>query len=245
MMNLRPPEIRIFGKLLLTLLLLSFFLPAVFAEQGKNYVYRKRDGTILLTDRKHGADYATLLKVFESRKEIHYQKYGDYFRNKYRHIVRKYANYHGIDPKVIEAVIQVESGYDYMAVSPANAKGLMQLMDPTAREMGVTNVFDPEQNIMGGTGYLSKLIDRYNGNLTYALAAYNAGPTRVDRYKGVPPFKETRRYIKKIKSALNSRGVDYPSRVHTTKPLRKKKPTKLIWKKVDGQIMITAVPIDK
>jgi soluble lytic murein transglycosylase-like protein len=115
----------------------------------------------------------------------------------------------------------------------------MQLMDSTADELGVTNVFDPEQNIRGGTEYLSKMIDRYNGNLIHALAAYNAGPTRVDRYKGVPPYRETKRYIKKIKRVLEGYGIAEVKDIPVKK--KRKSPTKLTWKRENGKVIITSV----
>ncbi|HUV30189.1 MAG TPA: transglycosylase SLT domain-containing protein [Acidobacteriota bacterium] len=102
-----------------------------------------------------------------------------------------------LDSALIASVIRAESNGDARAVSTAGARGLMQLTDTTAREMGVTDVFDPAANIRGGSRYLRQLIDRY-GDVKLALAAYNAGPGNVDRYKGVPPFKETRRYVARV-----------------------------------------------
>ncbi len=111
----------------------------------------------------------------------------------------------GLDPRLIRSVVQVESEFNHMAVSPDGAKGLMQLTPTQVRELGVRNPFDPRQNIMGGARLLRRLIDRHEGDIRLALASYNAGPSTVARYGGVPPFRETRKFIKRI-IALLERG---------------------------------------
>jgi len=115
-----------------------------------------------------------------------------------RLILAAASRYH-LDPDLIHSVIAIESNFNPRAVSPKNARGLMQLMPRTAELMGVTNSFDPEQNIEGGTRYLSGLLKKYKNNLTLALAAYNAGPDTVDKYgRRVPPYLETMKYVQRI-----------------------------------------------
>jgi soluble lytic murein transglycosylase-like protein len=104
----------------------------------------------------------------------------------------------GVDPDLIRAVMANESAFDQNATSSAGAQGLMQLMPQTAADVGVTNSYDPSQNVAGGTKYLRTLLDRFGGNLTNAVAAYNAGPEAVDKYNGVPPYPETQSYVKNV-----------------------------------------------
>lgn len=108
------------------------------------------------------------------------------------------ATRHGLDPDLIRAIIQIESGWIPDARSSKGAIGLMQLMPETSSNLAVSNSFDPKANILGGTKYLSRLIERFRGNLVLALAAYNAGPEKVERYKGIPPYPETRRYVRNV-----------------------------------------------
>ena len=108
------------------------------------------------------------------------------------------ARRHGLDPELVLAVAGVESAFQVRAVSPKGAQGLMQLMPGTARDLGVTDPLDPAANLDGGTRYLRDLIAKYNGDLTKALAAYNAGPGAVARHQGVPPYRETQDYVKKV-----------------------------------------------
>mgnify|MGYP000066295632 FL=1 len=122
---------------------------------------------------------------------------------RYKSEIDDAAQVTGLPPELIVAVIYHESGGNPKAVSRAGALGLMQLMPRTARGLGVTNVFDPRQNILGGARYLRSQLDRFNGNLALALAAYNAGPGNVQKYKNdIPPFRETQRYVHSIGKVL-------------------------------------------
>jgi soluble lytic murein transglycosylase-like protein len=113
-------------------------------------------------------------------------------------IIIQTSSRHQVDPAIVKAIIMAESGYNPRAISKAGAKGLMQLMPKTAQDLGVEDSFNPQQNISGGVRYFKQLMNRFNGDFKLALAAYNAGSTTVRRYKGVPPFKATKHYIKKV-----------------------------------------------
>jgi len=113
-------------------------------------------------------------------------------------IITQAAKVHKVDEALIRAVIKQESAYNRFALSPAGAQGLMQLMPATAKRFQVKNAFIPEQNINAGSQYLAWLLKRFKGNVRFALAGYNAGEAKVDRYKGIPPYRETRHYVKKV-----------------------------------------------
>ena len=123
---------------------------------------------------------------------------------KFEDIIQAAAEQFNVPSKLISSVIQHESNFDVTAQSNAGASGLMQLMPSTAKWLGVKNVWDPTENIMAGTKYLRQMLDKYDGDTTLALAAYNAGPGNVDKYNGIPPFKETQNYVKKIQNSLLS-----------------------------------------
>lgn len=120
--------------------------------------------------------------------------------NSYNHIISSKSNKYNIEPGIIKAVITAESNWDHRAVSRKGAIGLMQLMPSTAGDMKINDPFDPEDNIEGGTRYLRYLLDRFDNDLDLALAAYNAGPSRVERAGGIPSITETRMYVKSVKS---------------------------------------------
>lgn len=124
--------------------------------------------------------------------------------SKYEDIINQASETYGVDKNIIKSVILAESSAKENAVSTANAKGLMQIIDSTAKYLGINNVFDPKQNIMGGAKYLGELLRKYDGNLKFALAGYNAGPGNVDKYNGIPPFSETQTYVKRVIGYLKS-----------------------------------------
>jgi Rod binding domain-containing protein len=124
--------------------------------------------------------------------------------SKYEEIINHASDTYGIDKNIIKSVILAESSAKERAVSNANAKGLMQIIDSTANYLGINNVWDPKENIMGGAKYLSELLRKYSGDLKFALAGYNAGPGNVDKYNGIPPFTETQTYVKRVIGYLNN-----------------------------------------
>lgn len=184
-----------------------FLWTASPAQAGPIYVFTERDGTIRFTDRQPPASVKA--QVFTGRGTT-FSKFGgasrsrgagrskQLFPKEYEDIITRAAASHRLDPHLIRAVIHVESAFNPHAVSPKGARGLMQLMPGTARDLGVLNSFDPRQNINGGTKYLSYLLGRFSGNVRYALAAYNAGEQNVNKYQGIPPYTETIDYVQRV-----------------------------------------------
>jgi soluble lytic murein transglycosylase-like protein len=122
-------------------------------------------------------------------------------------MIARHSDAQNLDPKLVRALIQAESGYNVKAVSNKGAIGLMQLMPDTASELNVQNPYDPDQNIQGGTKYLRQMIDHFAGKVELAIAAYNAGPGAVEKHGGIPPFAETRDYVKRVLALW--RGADF------------------------------------
>jgi hypothetical protein len=151
----------------------------------------------------------------------------------YHSIVHEKAAVYDLDPGLIKAVIKTESNWNSRAISKKGAMGLMQLMPTTATDMNVSNPFDPEENIEGGTKYLKYLLNRFNGDLTLALAAYNAGPRTVEKYGFVPPISETQQYVNKVLSLCDGKTTD-------STPNNAKRPER-IYKIVleDGSVLFT------
>ena len=120
----------------------------------------------------------------------------------YRGIILEIAREHGVNPALVAAMIKTESDFRPHIVSPAGARGLMQLMPATARSLNCKNPNDPKENIRAGTKYIKSLIGQFRGNLSLAIAAYNAGPGNVKKHGGIPPFKETRNYVVRVKRSM-------------------------------------------
>ncbi len=121
-------------------------------------------------------------------------------------VIRAAARREGVDEQLVKAVVEAESGFNPRAVSRAGAKGLMQLMDGTARSVGVKDPFDPTSNVAGGTKFLRSMLDRF-GSVPLALAAYNAGPAAVEKYGGIPPYQETKKYVERVLSLQHRNQV--------------------------------------
>ncbi len=137
-------------------------------------------------------------------------------REKIDQMIHEVSDRYRVDPALVRAVIETESHYQPKAISRRGAQGLMQLVPETAQQMGVANAFDPKQNLDGGVRYLHSLLERYNGDLDKALAAYNAGPGAVDRAGGVPRIRETREYVRKVTNSYYRPDSDRQSRVYET-----------------------------
>ncbi len=132
-------------------------------------------------------------------------------------LIRAAARKHGLEEDLVASVIAVESNFNPQAVSPKLARGLMQLLPQTAARYAVADVFDPAQNIEAGTRYLKDLLGRYHQDLALALAAYNAGPERVELYRGIPPFGETRSYVRRVTQKLRERKTKRPGEPRSPK----------------------------
>lgn len=171
----------------LALFLLVFFQAAGFC--GKIYYYQDESGVKHFTNTPGNN---TNFKLF-----INFDMSSEQLKARTAEIVRRHCKLHDVDYSLVMAVIQVESGFDPWAVSPKGAMGLMQIMPDTLRRMKETKAFDPEENISAGVQYLAMLIKKYKEH-GLALAAYNAGPTAVDKYKGIPPYAETENYVAKV-----------------------------------------------
>jgi soluble lytic murein transglycosylase len=177
----------------------TLLLAMAFQASADTYVYTDEKGVVHFTDSPKHEGFKLHAR---SRPRVRSTRAWD-------GVIRRAADEHGVDPGLVKAVIHAESGFNVAAVSGAGARGLMQLMPKTARALGVDDPFDAWQNIDGGTRHLGYLIQRYNGDLKLALAAYNAGGRAVSRFGGIPPYEETRKYVKRVLALYDRYDADF------------------------------------
>jgi len=159
------------------------------------YVYADRDGVLHFTNVPTSSQSSSY-KVYI--KETPQRPLESYNEDLFDHVISEASQTHGISFPLLKALIKTESDFNPRAVSSAGARGLMQLMPENIKTLNIKNPFDPRENIMGGTLYLKQLINRFNGKLPLALAAYNAGPGVVEKYQRIPPFQETENFVKQV-----------------------------------------------
>lgn len=185
-------------------LTLSVFLmlpSAVIAKNPPIYRYQQANGVTAFSDRAPKNRPYQLVRfdcfacALQSAVNWHNTPL---FLQKYQQEIASAAKQHQLDPALLRAVIHAESAFNAKALSKSGAAGLMQLMPETATDLGVTNVWHQQQNIQGGASYLSSLLKRYKGNIKLAMAAYNAGSGAVDKHQGIPPYRETQRYVERV-----------------------------------------------
>ena len=177
------------------------FIGLAAPASAQIYSWRDANGNLVVSNRRQGsAEYEQKSFPVPQAETIRATRYVSADRAKpYEEIIAEHSRTHGVRAELVKAVMQVESAFNPYARSPKGALGLMQLMPATAQRFGVKNPFDPRENVRGGVAYLRQLLDRYENNEQLALAAYNAGPGAVDKYgQSVPPYKETRNYVKQI-----------------------------------------------
>ena len=177
------------------------------------YSWRDDNGNLVLSNKPHeGAASVTSYAVPRSETVRATRAVPAGRTARWDDVIVHHSREQGVRPDLVRAVVQVESAYNPNAVSPKGAQGLMQLMPSTARELGVLNAFNPIENIRAGIMYLRRLLDRYNNDEVLALAAYNAGPTAVDKYgEKVPPYRETRDYVKKVNKIAGEAAARIPA----------------------------------
>ena len=186
-------------------LLTIFELCPASETEAQVYLRRNASGVLEATDSPESSEFR--LRFSAKGVLIHSRGFRRRARPEFDPYIEDAASKFGVSADFVRAIISVESAFDEFAVSSKGAKGLMQLMPATARRFGVTNPFDPAQAIMGGTEYLSYLLGLFRGDMELAAAGYNAGENAVLRYGGVPPYKETRNYVVKIRQVLGSGPV--------------------------------------
>jgi soluble lytic murein transglycosylase-like protein len=183
---------------------MCLMLAAIGWAEAAVYVHVDGEGTAHYTDAPTKS-YFRRLPAFGLPRGINLA------HGQYADLINTVATEHGVDPGLVKAIIRTESNFDQHAVSRKGAQGLMQLMPGTAKDLQVGDPFNPRENINGGSRYLRHLLDLFNNNLDLALAAYNAGPERVNQHRGIPPYLETRNYVQKVMQKYHSLKGDVPS----------------------------------
>lgn len=204
------PKIQAAAVSVLTLVLVTLVAAPSIAQV---YKWEDEDGNIHFSDQPRHAGFKWLKDpTQEARKAsvsaVRVRKRG-VATAAWDGVISQSARRHRVDPALVKAVLHTESFFYQMAVSHKGAQGLMQLMPATAHSLGVDDPFNPWQNIEGGTKYLAYLMRRFDGNLELTLAAYNAGETTVRRYGGIPPYRETKKYVKRVMSLKRRYGADF------------------------------------
>lgn len=184
----------------------TLFLAATPHASAQIYTRRTANGTVEATNMPDASDFRLTYPGKGTLIHSRAWKLRPSYNGEFNHHINAAAGAHAVSVDLVRAIIQVESGFDYLATSTKGAQGLMQLMPATARELGVSNALDPRQNIFGGVRYLRMMLDLFRGDVGLAAAAYNSGPNAVLRYGGVPPFKETQDYVGKVQSLLGMGG---------------------------------------
>jgi soluble lytic murein transglycosylase len=204
---------------MLRLVIFSIFLSLCIIPPVCADIYKFVDskGVVHFTNVNYEKGYKKIFDEPEDREQLDYKE-----------IVREKASFYDVDPSIINALIEAESGWDPNAISEKGAMGLMQIMPETAIDLGLSNPFDPEQNIDAGIRYFRMLLKKFNGNVKLAVAAYNAGPSKVEEYGGVPSFSETRRFIKNVLKG-RTKAQSKPARIY-----------RIVYE--DGTVLYTNIP---
>jgi soluble lytic murein transglycosylase-like protein len=207
-----------FKPFVLGLAVAAVFAAAPASVSAQIYSWRDQSGTLVLSSTKPaGAASVQTFAVEGATRGFRATRPASRKSKPFEHIIEDHSARQGISADLVRAVIQAESAFNPMARSVKGAMGLMQLMPATAAELGVANPYDAEDNIAGGVAYLRSLLNRYDGNEELALAAYNAGPGAVEKYGAVPPYRETRDYVAKIRgTATSGTKPPSPARVYKT-----------------------------
>jgi soluble lytic murein transglycosylase-like protein len=226
-----------------TFFIILIFLLSSPLAYADIYKYIDENGVICYTDLPLNKKLNKIYREKKDEKQDNVSSKSEFVQAKnkanrdYHEIVHEKAVRYNVDPSLVKAVIKAESNWNDKAISRKGAMGLMQLMPSTAYDMDVQNPFDPEENIEGGVRYLKYLLERFNGDLTLALAAYNAGPEKVEKYGYIPPINETRQYVKKVLSVYKNKS--YITKYDENTSGDKKTETIYKIKLEDGTILFT------